>query len=166
CPAAGAHRLPAVTAVPPGLCGVGLGSLRDGGGHVAEAGGPVGLPVPLGNVGTGGQVADALLHFGFPSLVPCDRHLTGVHTPVSTRPDNLQVGETDHPHSGVGAVQSGDHATAGRPLDVFDVPGQVAGPVGEERAGDDLDGVALADELRDRVAADEVVAERVGGLAG
>src|SRR5690606_25995518 len=40
CPAAGAHRLPAVTAVPPGLCGVGLGGLRDGGGHVAEAGGP------------------------------------------------------------------------------------------------------------------------------
>src|SRR5690606_27235813 len=84
CPAAGAHRLPAVTAVPPGLCGVGLGGLRDGGGHVAEAGGPVGLPVPLGNVGPGGQVADALLHFGFPSLVS----LVTTTLLVSRRPVN------------------------------------------------------------------------------
>src|SRR5690606_20488841 len=77
-------RLPAVTAVPPGLCGVGLGGLRDGGGHVAEAGGPVGLPVPLGNVGPGGQVADALLHFGFPSLVS----LVTTTLLVSRRPVN------------------------------------------------------------------------------
>src|SRR5690606_20755482 len=68
---------------------------------------------------------------------------------LSTRPDNLQVGEADHPRPGVGAVQRGGHVTFGLSLDVLDVPGQVAGLVGQGRAGNDPDSVALVDELGD-----------------